>query len=242
VSTPSLATTFAATGYVELTEAFPASLRRTVALHVAAALKAGGRRRDLRVSVTGDSPRRYRLAGRGAIEAAGSTIPELYRSPELPELLSKIVGAPVFRVPYVPEEYLATRLELPGDTHGWHWDDYALALVWVTAAPEESAGGALELIPEVPWNKEDPRIDHHLRTRKIHRRCPPEGAVYLLRADTTLHRVTPLRRAARREMCCLSFALEADLARAITHETLEQLTPEPSYAPPPPRPAPRRPE
>lgn len=238
MTTPSLSATFAATGYVELTDAFPASLRRAVALHVAAALEEGGRRRDLRVGVTGESPRRYRLAGRGAIEAAGRTIPDLYRSPEILELLSQIVGTPVFRVPYAPEEYLATRLEHPGDTHGWHWDDYALALVWVTAAPEESAGGTLELIPEVAWNKENPRVDHHLRTHAIRCRWPAAGSVYLLRADTTLHRVTPLRRAARREMCCLSFALEADLARTITHETLEQLTPEPEQ----PGPAPGRPE
>jgi hypothetical protein len=219
----SLAAEFQATGYVELTEQIPESLRKAVARHVTAALDSGGRRRDLRIGVTGDSPRRYRLAGRTAIEAAGDSIPALYRSTKLHPLLSAVSGAPVFRVPYAPEEYVATRFEEPGDTHGWHWDDYSLALIWVTASPDEADGGTLEFIPDVAWDKHNPRVEEYVSKCRIHRRHPAPGTVYLLRADTMLHRVSPLLRRTRREILCLSFATQTDLERAITHETLEQL-------------------
>lgn len=218
-----LASAFAATGYVELTHAFPAAVRQAVAVHVAAAIEQGGRRRDLVIGVTGGSPRRYRLAGRSAIEATGSFIPNLYRNRELLALVAQVTGTPAHPVPYAPEEYIATRFEEAGDTHGWHWDDYAFALIWVTAAPPSECGGTLEFIPGIAWDKADPRVAEYVATRRIHRRNPPSDSVYLLRADTMLHRVTPLREQARREILCLSYASHADLERAISHETLEEL-------------------
>ena len=223
VDTSALSAAFAATGYVELTDAFPPALRCRVAEHAARALETGGRRRDLSIGATGGSPRRYRLAGRSAIEEAGDFIPALYRSSELASLITEIAGTAAHCVPYAPEEYIATRFEEPGDTHGWHWDDYAFALIWVTAAPAPHDGGSLEFIPGIPWDKASPRVEEHATTRTVFTRHPATDTVYLLRADTMMHRVTPLRRATRREILCLSYATHADLERAISHETLEQL-------------------
>ena len=221
--TEAYADAFATSGYVELTAAFPLALRAQVAAHAARAVETGGRRRDITVAVTGDSRRRYRLAGRLAIENSGTCIQSVYRSPSLLTFLSQVTGDKAHRVPYAPEEYLVTRFEEPGDTHGWHWDDYAFALIWVTAAPEAACGGSLEFIREVAWNKTYPNVDAYVATRPIERRHPCSGSVYLLRADTMLHRVTPLLVAARREILCLSYASGYDLERNISHETLEQL-------------------
>ncbi len=223
VDTAALAATFLATGYVELTAAFAPEWRHAVAAHTQAALDHHGRRVDVQIKATDDSPRRYRLAGRAAIEATGNTIPALYRNPTLLALLSSVTTQSIHPVPYLPEEYIATRFEEPGDTHGWHWDDYAFALIWVNSAPPPEHGGSLECIPNIPWNKAQPQIHQHLTEHAAQKRHPASDTVYLLRADTTLHRVSPLTQASTREILCLSYTTTPDLERPITHETLEQL-------------------
>jgi hypothetical protein len=45
----------------------------------------------------------------------------------------------------------------------------------------------------------------------------------LLRTDTTLHRVTPLLRAGRRDALCFSYAAAHELSREVSHETLEAI-------------------
>ena len=183
-----------------------------------------GVRRDVRLAVTGGSRRRYRLATRDVLDAESALVARIYRSPELLARVAAAAGEPVVPVPYQPEEFIATRLEEPGDVHGWHWDDYAYALVWVFRAPPPAAGGAVELVPGVPWDKSAPRVREHLRAGRLQRFHPAAGSAYLLRANATLHRVAPLRVPAVREMLCFSYANAADARRAITHETLEALT------------------
>ena len=50
------------------------------------------------------------------------------------------------------------------------------------------------------------------------------AAVYFLRADTTMHRVAPLACDGRRDALCFRYARASDLERAVSHETLEQIT------------------
>jgi hypothetical protein len=138
-------------------------------------------------------------------------------------LLSDVAGEAVVPVPYEPEELIATRLESAGDTHGWHWDDYGFALVWVLRAPPPSDGAALEFVTGVPWCKTDPRLEAILAERVPVRAHVAGGTVYLLRTDTTLHRVTPLRRDVRRDALCFSYAAARDVARDVSHETLEAI-------------------
>lgn len=169
------------------------------------------------------TPRRYSVATRDSLARSCPIAASLYRTPELLSLVSEIAGGPVVPVPYQPEEFIATRLERAGDTHGWHWDDYAYALVWILEAPAEAAGGALELIPGVDWCKDDPRLAHTLVSRAVERRWLPSSSVYLLRSDTTMHRVTPLRYDAVRTALCFSYASPADLHRKISHETVDRI-------------------
>jgi hypothetical protein len=48
------------------------------------------------------------------------------------------------------------------------------------------------------------------------------GDLYLMRTDTTMHRVYPLR-AGRRTILNMGFASTADLQREVSHETMDNL-------------------
>jgi hypothetical protein len=219
-----LRTQFAARDVVALDGILPAGLIDGLTAAVDAALGTHGVRRDLRLAATGGTQRRYRIAGRDALAATSPLIGWAYRAAETLALVAAIVGEPVVPVPYAPEEFIATRLEEPGDVHDWHWDDYSYALVWVLRAPPAASGGGVELVRNVAWDKAAPRVEEHLRAHPIERFHPRAGTAYLLRANATLHRVAPLRVPAVRDMLCFSYAGRTDLHRAISHETIEALT------------------
>lgn len=203
---------------------FPPSLIASLAAVVGRVLDVHGVRRDLRLATTGGSRRRYRIANRDVLAAESLLIEQTYRSPVTRAAIAAVAGEPVFPVPYVPEEFIATRLEEPGDVHGWHWDDYSYALVFVLRTPPAAAGAGVELVRNVAWDKAAPRVDEHVRTHPVECFRPPAGSAYLLRAHATLHRVAPLTAAAVRDVLCFSYANAADLQRAISHETVEALT------------------
>jgi hypothetical protein len=208
---------------IPLHRRFSDALVQALADEVGSALDRYGMRRDLRVTVTGGSARRYRIAGREALEAAGSLVARTYTDPEVMRIVEAAAGEPVFPVPYAPEQFLATRLERAGDVHGWHWDDYAYALVFVLRNPPAELGGTLEIVPDVAWVKEDPQVGELVASRARRRFHPRSGSAYLLRAHTNLHRVAPLRAAAQRDVLCFSYASRADLARTVTHETIDAI-------------------
>jgi hypothetical protein len=214
---------FARSGFADLTAVISAGARASIRSEVTAALDAHAERRDVRIAATGESPRRYRIVGRDTLAQACPAALALYRSAPLLALLSDIAGEPVVPVPYAPEELIATRLEAAGDTHGWHWDDYGFALVWVLRAPPASGGGMLEFVTGVPWCKTAPRVDQILAERAPVRAHVAAGTVYLLRTDTTLHRVAPLRRDERRDALCFSYAAARELTREVSHETLDAI-------------------
>jgi hypothetical protein len=222
-----LRATFARDAFVDVSAAIPSGIRAAVSAEVIAALDTHAVRRDIRIAATGGTPRRYGVVGRDTLAAAAPAAAAAYRSEQLLSLLAEIAGEPVVPVPYVPEELIATRLETTGDTHGWHWDDYGFALVWVLRAPAPDGGAALEFIPGVRWNKSAPGVDGILADRQPVRVYPGTGTVYLLRTDTTLHRVTPLRRDGFRDALCFSYAALRELQREVSHETLDAILSEP---------------
>ncbi len=117
-----------------------------------------------------------------------------------------------------PEEFIvANFLVNERDTHGWHLDDPAYALVVVLEAPPPDRGALLELVPD--WQRVrqrygvDRTIDELVglaRTdglvRTVHHRS---GEAYLLRSDRCLHRVTELASGAR-PRSSLSLAFQDD--------------------------------
>ena len=214
---------FARDAFADVTALIPAEWRMRIGAEAGAALDLHGVRRDLRIPVTGNSPRRYRVAARDALVHACPSAAAFYRSDALLAIVAAVAGEAVVPVPYAAEELIATRLEFAGDTHGWHWDDYGLALVWVVRAPAPRDGGALEYVTGVPWCKAEPGVEAILARREPGRAALASGSVYLLRADTTLHRITPLLCDGRRDAVCFSYALARDLGREVSHESLDAI-------------------
>ena len=225
---PELAREYAPEGFVQIDDFAPPEVWAAVADEVEALLATAAHRRDITVASTGNSPRRYEAISRDDIVENSSLIPAIYDSPALLRFLARMTGEEeIIHVPHEPEEILITRMAEPGDSHGWHWDDYPFAMIWLIDAPPPEDGATVEFIPHTTWDKENPRIDEHLAEHEMRRHNPPTGSIYLLRADTALHRVAPLtREGAIRTVLVLSFATPADLLREVSHESMEDVYPE----------------
>lgn len=190
---------------------------------------ASATRRDLDVAATGNTPRAYRSVGRDTIHKDDGPITQFFKSDAIRSYLSEIAGEPLHKVPYAPEEYIINSQERSGDTHGWHWDDYTFALIWVVEAPDCMSGGRVEFVPDTEWDKERPRerLEQIVANQEIRSRYVRSGTCYLMRANTTLHRVAPLFGDTRRTVIVFTFASTADMTdSSISHETMEQI-----YAP-----------
>lgn len=181
-----------------------------------------GTRRELRFKSTGDTPRRMRNARRDQIAAASRLIPAIYGSAALKAMLTQIAGESVLTCPYEPEQYVVTRLEYSGDTHGWHWDDYSFALVWIIDCPPADYGGFVQCVPGTTWDKHDPGIGRALISGPTYSFELAPGDVYLMRASTTMHRVYPIASGVR-TIINMAFASATDRERQITHETMDGL-------------------
>lgn len=181
------------------------------------------RRRDMIMPTTGNTPRYYYAISRDDIVRYTRLIPFLYRSEELLSLLSTVVGEPLVPVPYEPEEIIMSHMVQAGDTHGWHWDDYSYALVWILRSPPPGGGGEVETVKDTSWDKDDPRVDEWLSRGPIERHSFNSGDAYLLKTNTTMHRVTPIQPGMTRTMICFSYASLDDLDKDISHETVETI-------------------
>jgi len=179
-------------------------------------------RRDLRFKETGGTARCMRNVSAVDIESHGGWIATLYRSEAFLAALSRVAGEPVLECPYLPERYIITHLERSGDTHGWHWDDYAFGVIFIADCPPVEAGGFVQCVSGTSWDKENPQVfraivDNPIRSYEL--RC---GDLYILRTDTTLHRVHPIVEGTR-IIVNFAFAAERDLEKNISHETMENL-------------------
>ena len=187
-------------------------------------LEQSATRRDLEMAATGGTPRAYKSVGRDTIHADDGPITWFFESEAIRKYLSTIAGETLHRVPYQPEEYIINSQYRAGDTHGWHWDDYTFALIWVVEAPDCMDGGRVEFIPNTVWDKDQPRecLEQFVAGKEIRSRHIKSGTCYLMRANTTLHRVAPLLGGSRRVVIVFTFASEADLTDStISHETME---------------------
>ncbi|HWL87631.1 MAG TPA: hypothetical protein VNO21_17625 [Polyangiaceae bacterium] len=145
------------------------------------------------------------------IAAHGELIRRVYRCAPLVKALSQIAGEPLFPCPSDDEEFLITRQEKKGDTHGWHWGDFSVALIWIVDTPSLGAGGMLQCVPHTRWDKTNPRIHEYLCENPIATYGFQTGDLYFLRTDTTLHRTVPLNVDARRIILNMTWAAKKDL-------------------------------
>ncbi len=162
------------------------------------------------------TPRSLSVLGGGAIKAQSPLLYSLYHHYAFRTCIENIVGRAIYTCSH-PEEYMvANFLHNSGDTHGWHLDDPAYALIIFAEAPPEGCGGDVEFIANwtdlcrrknqkpnenvmelVNWAMQNGLVDSHSHQ---------SGDAYLLRADMNLHRVTPLsQKGMRRAVVNLAF-------------------------------------
>jgi L-lysine 4-chlorinase len=210
-------------GLVFVPQACPPDLLAAVLAEVDRLIEGYAVRQDFMMPATSNTPRRLRSVRRSYIAENSGLIPAVYRSPVLLGLASRIAGEEVVLCPYEDEQFVISRLTERGDTHGWHWDDYAYGMVWVLEAPPLEDGGFVQCVPGTQWNKQDPRLYETLCSHPIRSYAAKSGDLYFLRSDTTLHGVYPLQRPSRRTILNLAWANRADLDREVSHETTDNL-------------------
>lgn len=149
-------------------------------------------RNEITVPTTGNTPRKMSTVRSEKIAEYSKVIQRMYRAPALSKLLETIAGEKFLPCPSLDEEFLITKQDRVGDTHGWHWGDYSFALIWIIDTPPVDHGGMLQCVPHTRWNKSDPRINEYLCLNLVRTYSFVPGDIYLLRSDTTLHRTVPL--------------------------------------------------
>jgi hypothetical protein len=220
---------FSYLGHARVPFLVPESVKTAVRGEVNRLLEVGGLRRELSFQETDHTPRRMRNVRRAEIAALGSVIPQVYRSEPLLQAMAAVAGEPVHPCPYEPEQYVITCLEKDGDTHGWHWDDYSFALVWVVETPPVQFGGFVQCVPGTKWDKKNPRINGTLVNHPIYSVELFSGDLYLIRTDTTLHRVYPVSGGIRK-IINMGYASTRDLTMEMSHETMDGLWAQPEMA------------
>ncbi|MEU9194562.1 HalD/BesD family halogenase [Streptomyces hundungensis] len=200
---------FAADGYLPLPALVPPEVLPLLDGEVRRLRKLAVRR-DFAMECTDRSPRHMTTLGGHVIARESELITRLYSDEHLLGLLGRIAGIQAVPVSDPLERHVINSLHQQGDTHGAHTDDYPLALVLFTEAPADPAdGGLLEYVAHT--------VDlNALQTDTARRAHHRPGDGYLLRSDTTAHRVTPLCRPGLRRTV-LNFAYTTpDRQRAVT--------------------------
>lgn len=212
---------------VILDKLIPEPLKAGVHAEAKYLLSENGSRRDVaNMEVTGNTPRHYNSVGRDSIVENANLIPAFFNSKVIKDFLTQINNdEKLHAVPYQPEEYIINSQQATGDTHGWHWDDYAFALIWIVKAPKKGDGALIEYVPNTEWDKNDPKncVQKVLDTHEVNTLYVPEGSCYLMKANTALHRITPLTGDSQRIVIVFTYASNEDFKKEITHETMEQI-------------------
>lgn len=168
-----------------------------------------------------NTPRNLSVLGGKLIKSQSPLLYSLYHHYALRSCIESIVGRPVYTCSHSEEFMVANFLHNSGDTHGWHLDDPAFALIIFAEAPTEGGGGEVEFIAN--WtdlcqrkgHKPDENVADLVKWADdnglVDKRSHNSGDAYLLRADMNLHRVTPLSKTGeRRSAVNLAFQSSPD--------------------------------
>lgn len=124
-------------------------------------------------------------------------------------------------LPWASERYQLNGLEYHGDTHGWHWDDYAFVVVFIAKAPK--SGGELHCVPNVILNRDNPQIPEIINSNKIQVYNFAEGEMYLMISNTTLHRVNNIGEKTSRLSLAMAYCNNEDLKKEMDHKSVYRL-------------------
>lgn len=210
---------FARDGYLKINHLIDFEVRDRISEDVKYLLANLAKRRDFLIESTGNTPRYLSNVPQEMIEAHGRYIPCAYKSRYLMSLVGHIVKEDIIPTPWKWDNFIINSQHKSGDTHGWHWGDYPYTIIWIVEAPELEAGGLLECVPHTNWDKRNPRVENLLVENKIDSYFHLTGDVYLLKADTTLHRVKPLTKDVTRIILNTTWERARDKDRQVEHET-----------------------
>lgn len=202
-------------GFIKVPGIVSARILDTVKQEAVRLLDLSAERRDLKLATTDFTPRKMSVVRSEIIAENSSLLNTLYKCEPLLKFLTAIAREQLFSCPSKDEEFLISRHETKGDTHGWHWGDFSFALIWILETPPIECGGMLQCIPHTDWDKSNPRIHKYLCENQITTYGFVSGDIYFLRTDTTLHRTVPLNQDANRIMLNLTWASAKDLSREL---------------------------
>jgi len=209
-------------GFVKIPFLLSEHIKAKIAKEVEELITQYAVRRELTFAETDSTPRRMRNVRREDISAHGYVVPSIYSSQDILGVLQRVAREEVHPCPYEPEQFVITELEKSGDTHGWHWDDYSFALVAIIDCPPLEKGGFVQCVPHTRWDKKNPQLHRCFVSHPIYSMELQPGDLYLIRTDTTLHRVYPIS-SGRRLIVNMAYASSSDLTKEITHETMDNL-------------------
>lgn len=208
--------------YARMTGLLPGEMVRRLQEETTMLTAANTRRIDIRVAVTGNTPRRLGSLPNSLFASHSTLFTALYHVPAFRGLLGDIAGAPVFDCTYPDEQITGTHQTQVGDTHGWHWGDHEFAWIFIAQAPAPEHGGLLQCVPHTPWNKQDPAVNRCLTQGPIRTYHHESGESYFFKTDTTLHRTMPIQTdGITRSIVNLTYSGVSDLLTEKTYETTD---------------------
>jgi len=155
------------------------------------------RRRDFLMECMDNSPRRMNVVNGNTIETRSRFIPGIYNDPAILDFLSNVVGERVLPLVDDIDRYVINQLGKSSDTFGAHYDDYPLSFVIILESPGPEGGGYAEMVPNATALSDLERDPIRLPLKA--------GDAYILKADTTAHRVAPLKIDATRTAINLAY-------------------------------------
>ncbi|NET57589.1 MAG: ArpA protein [Symploca sp. SIO2E6] len=181
-----------------------------------------GKDRNFKMKDTDNTLRKLRNVPCEIIKSNHKELVDFYSSEFLIQAMTKVCDDVVEIPAYEHEQIQIVSQSEARDTHGWHWGDYSYILILMLESPPKEYGGLLQCVPHTSWNKERSRIIEYLIENKISTYYNTAGAAYLLKADTTLHRTTPLEISGkRRTIIRLGFSGTNNRRKKIDHGTLD---------------------
>ncbi|KVG73043.1 hypothetical protein [Burkholderia ubonensis] len=210
-------------GVVQLPGFLPTALGQAMTGEANELLRLYGRRVNVNVKSTGNTPRKYVSVSRNDVFAHAPLISQFYSVPELTQFLTALTGSDVITAPYEPEQIVVNQMNEVGDTHGWHWDDYSYSLVLMLEAPTRKSGGQVEFVDGTSWDKKSAKVQHYLDTMTVQSLDLVAGSAYLLLGKRVMHRVSPLEVEDMRKIICFTFAKEEERLVAMDHGSMEAI-------------------
>ncbi|WP_405488774.1 hypothetical protein [Nocardia sp. NBC_00511] len=198
----------AETGIARLSFLLPYRVRRMLAAEALTVLD-HHRQWGERLPEAQDLPRRPVDLDEPEVTAHAPAIPQLYDCESLRDNLSVIAAEPVLPFPGC-HRFTVSRAHHDDSAGQWHWEQHAFTLVLIVECPPLEEGGFVQTVAHT-----DRDWDHHdvyrtLTRNPIHSWELHPGDLYLMRTDTTLHRVHPFTHG-RRTVLAMTFASRANL-------------------------------